>query len=306
MNPTVDNPEVDFELSEKPRTSTSLLSYPIAKIFLDSAPLSVDRHVLGQLPFDRFYERYSRGDWRSISLLNRDGDTFNGQLYEFEGPGRWTAYADRVPYIKRVVQTHFSQSDLKSVRVFCAVNGGMIVPHRDYLEFENGFVRLHLPIQTTHKSVSTEGSEAFHMEVGEVWFLNARRTHAAVNYAHLPRYHLVLDFSHEATVDRLILSGHHHDQVVRMCMRQSRPKNFLSILRAFGRSMISPSSVLRTFHLLCDYHFHFISDAGDPFDWLDVAAAASGNADRVEVARAIRSQFLGDDSLVNNRGRGTN
>jgi L-proline cis-4-hydroxylase len=282
-----------WRLNRVSLSTASLDSYPVARIFLDRQSLSRDTAQLDNLPFDRFYERYSRGEWRAISLMNRDGDASNGESFEFEGSGRWTTHAAAVPYLCHVVQSYFRTDDLKSVRIFCAMQGGMIVPHRDYLELPNGFIRLHAPLATTDLSISTENTCAFHMDVGEVWFLNARQTHAAANYAMDPRYHLVLDFSHRAHIASLLRNSYPHDQQVSMCLRNSRPSTFQSRLRSIGRIMSSNLSVRRILHLLCDYHFQFESDADEVYEWLMIAAQASNNPARVITAQEIRAQFLG-------------
>lgn len=283
-----------FQLTFDAPETRSFGSERLGQVYLDLKSVRNDVATLSRLPFDSFYERYSRGAWRSISILNRDGDSSNGEAYEFEGRGHWTSHAAELPYIKRLIEAEFFCDQLKSARIFCAENGGMIVPHRDYLEFKNGFTRLHVPLLTSELSISTEEDIAFHMCQGEVWYLNARMTHAAANYSSEPRYHLVLDFPHNLNPKSVIVNLRPPNKPISFVRRNPLPDNFQKILRNIGTLIITSSSVLRAFYLLCDYHFLCTSNATSVYDWLLMAAEKSNNSANIVIAGEIRKQFLGD------------
>jgi L-proline cis-4-hydroxylase len=282
-----------FQLTFEPPGTGSLSSERLGQVYLDSQSLRTDIASLSRLPFDSFYGHYSRGTWRSISILNRDGDSSNGEAYEFEGRGRWTSHAAELPYVKRLIEAEFYCEELKSARIFYTENGGMIVPHRDYLEFKNGFTRIHLPLLTNQLSISTEEEFAFHMCQGEIWYLNASRTHAAANYSTERRYHLVLDFPHNINPKSALVNLRPPSNPIYFIRRKSLPSSFPDVLAHFGASMISSSSVLRAFYLLCDYHFLCESNADNVYDWLLTAAESSHSGVNILTAKDIRKQFLG-------------
>ena len=82
-------------------------------------------------------------------------------------------------------------------------NGGELGRHTDqtdkYLGTKDGdIIRLHIPLFTNEDflfhSWNSEGvEEAVHMGEGELWYLDIRKPHRAVNEGKTPRIHLVID-----------------------------------------------------------------------------------------------------------------
>jgi hypothetical protein len=167
-------------------------SRPLGRIDLQE-DLNTDLEKLGRLKFNVDYSEYA-SYWASLALFNRDGDPESSASREYRHAGRWTANAEEVPVIKQLIATVFKVEFMRSARVFVAQSGGIIRPHRDYLEFKDGFTRLHLVIQTNPLAMNGEGSIAYHMAQGSIWLLNARVVHWAANLSDTPRYHVVVDF----------------------------------------------------------------------------------------------------------------
>jgi hypothetical protein len=282
-----------FSLTSAKPDGAQLGSKRLWAIFLDEASLCADLASLPRSTFDNFYEKYSMGHWRSLSLMNRDGDASNGQSFEFEGRGRWTAAADQLPYLKRLIEAEFHTDELKSARIFCAEKGGRIVPHRDYMEFSNGFNRLHIPLATNDFCISTEEDISYHMCKSEIWFIDAKRTHAAANYGSLPRYHLVLDFTHRQPASDFIANHRPCTDPLMYCVRSEMPADFEERLRGIAQHMISVASVLRAFYVLCDNHFLYQSSGDDVFGWLLYAAQRSLSRENELAALEIKMDFLG-------------
>jgi hypothetical protein len=100
--------------------------------------LTTDLEKLSELEFNIDYSEFAIGRWASLALFNRDGDAESSASHEYTGEGRWTAHADHLPAIKDLVTTVFKVKRMLSARIFVAQGGGMIRPHRDYLEFKDG------------------------------------------------------------------------------------------------------------------------------------------------------------------------
>ncbi|GAL10893.1 hypothetical protein JCM19233_1878 [Vibrio astriarenae] len=46
----------------------------------------------------------------------------------------------------------------------------MILPHKDYLEFEKGFTRVHVVLDIDETCFNSENDTVYQMKAGEVWF----------------------------------------------------------------------------------------------------------------------------------------
>ena len=135
-----------------------------------SLPAAIDADLtrLDGIPFNADYSDYAEGRWASLAIFNRYGDANSSASHEYEGPGQWTAHAAELPAIRAIALDLFDFDRARSARVFVAQKG-MIRQHRDYLEFDNGFRRLHLVLRTCPGAFNGEGGVAFHMTDGQVW-----------------------------------------------------------------------------------------------------------------------------------------
>lgn len=123
------------------------------------------------------YSEYAVGEWRILPLWNQPGTSDDGQLYEHPGAAEPSHLGRQMPAVNALIDSHFSTSTLKCARLFRASHGALILPHRYFLEHEDGFTRIHVPLITG--SASLNGGEAvrFHMRAGEVRYFGARRIH---------------------------------------------------------------------------------------------------------------------------------
>ena len=139
-----------------------------------------------------FNTRYYDGDWSGIPLRGQPG--IHVPLYS--DPTR-TDFAD-LPTMAdcRYVPELLAQlaCPLESVRFLKLASGATIREHRDFgLRFEDGAVRLHVPVHT-HPDVAFElDGSAVPMAEGEIWYLNFDLPHRVTNDSPWDRVHLVID-----------------------------------------------------------------------------------------------------------------
>lgn len=160
----------------------------------DAARLQADlAGVLASEFVPHFNTSYYQGDWSAVALRSVGGRL--DQIYP--DPTAKDVYADtpllaRCNYIGEVLATLHCPK--RAVRLLRLKAGSVIKEHRDHeLGFEDGEVRLHLPI------VTNPGVEFFVNQVrvvlqeGECWYLNVNEPHQVANRGTTDRVHLVAD-----------------------------------------------------------------------------------------------------------------
>ena len=140
-----------------------------------------------------FNTSYYEGDWSGVALRSVGGVA--RQLYP--DPAAQEAFADtsilaRCPYTQAVLATF--ACPLQSARFLRLAAGSHIREHRDYrLGFEDGEVRLHVPVSTNPAVAFFLNGERLHMREGECWYLNLNLPHRVENQSVTDRVHLVID-----------------------------------------------------------------------------------------------------------------
>jgi len=140
-----------------------------------------------------FNTGYYNGDWSAIPLRSIEGsaksiypDPSGTKLYED------TIHMKNNNYLREVVNTF--ECEKIDVRLLRLKAGSIIKEHRDYgLGFEDGEVRLHIPITTNPKLEFYLNKQRVIMEIGECWFLNFNYLHEVKNHGLTDRIHLVID-----------------------------------------------------------------------------------------------------------------
>ena len=166
-------------------------------------PLAFDPAALMQdlrrVPEDRwiahFVEDNYEGDWSGVALRGPAGVTHPIQeLFANPGTEAWanTSLYDACPYLAEVMSAF--RCELLSVRLLRLGPGSVIREHVDHcLAFEDGEVRLHVPVQTNPEIRFWLNEELIPMQVGETWYLNVNLPHRVENNSDEYRVHLVLD-----------------------------------------------------------------------------------------------------------------
>jgi ribosomal protein S18 acetylase RimI-like enzyme len=140
-----------------------------------------------------FNTAYYEGDWSAVPLRSIGGRTD----HIYPDPTSKSAFADtplleRCPYIREVLGT--LRCPLQAVRFLRLKTGSVIKEHRDHeLGFEDGEVRLHIPVITNPEVEFVLNQVRVVMNEGECWYLNVNQPHRVANRGAKDRIHLVID-----------------------------------------------------------------------------------------------------------------
>jgi aspartyl/asparaginyl beta-hydroxylase len=133
------------------------------------------------------------GEWDGIALRSVGGRV--DKLYPdltAKGVVADTEIIARCAYFQEVLGSF--QCALRAARILRLRPGAKIREHRDYnMGYEDGEVRIHIPIQTNPGVLFFLDGHVVDMEEGEVWYLDVSLPHAVENRGTTDRLHLVLD-----------------------------------------------------------------------------------------------------------------
>ena len=139
-----------------------------------------------------FNKQYYEGDWSGIAL--RAAKDAHVDLYPDPTA---TAYENtemlaRCSYLPEVLAAF--RCEIETARLLRLTVGSNIREHRDYkLGYEDGFVRVHIPMQTNPMVEFYLDGELLRMNEGEAWYLNFNLKHSVRNDGAEDRIHLVVD-----------------------------------------------------------------------------------------------------------------
>jgi len=103
-----------------------------------------------------------------------------------------TESLEKCPYLLSIFETFKCRTE--TFRIHTLDPGASIRPHHDSgYSFQNGKVRLHIPIQTNDKVEILLENEPVRMKEGECWYCNFHNLHEVHNRGDEPRVHLILD-----------------------------------------------------------------------------------------------------------------
>lgn len=160
----------------------------------EAARLQADlAHILADEFVPHFNTAYYQGDWSAVPLRSIGGRT--DQIYP--DPTAKDAYADtpllaRCPGICEVLAA--LRCPQQAVRLLRLKAGSVIKEHRDHeLGFEDGEVRLHIPVITNPQVEFVLNQVRVVMNEGECWYLNVNQPHRVANRGTADRIHLVID-----------------------------------------------------------------------------------------------------------------
>lgn len=152
---------------------------------------------LAQVRADEWSPHYNEGDfggqWTGVALRSAAGSLRDLHA----GHAGQTEYLDtdllaRCAYFRAILQRF--PCPLKSVRLLSLAPGSFIREHCDHaLGFEDGEIRIHIPIETnTHVEFYLCG-ERLLLEEGGCYYVNVNLPHRVNNRGLAPRVHLVID-----------------------------------------------------------------------------------------------------------------
>ena len=135
------------------------------------------------------------GDWSVIPLRGPAGATHPLRMV-YPDP-TCTTFADTpflaaCPFFRDVMRTF--RCPLRSVRLMRLAPGSVIKEHADHeLGFEDGMVRIHVPVATNDQVEFFLNGSRVVMEAGSAWYLRLSDPHRVVNNGPSDRVHLVID-----------------------------------------------------------------------------------------------------------------
>lgn len=140
-----------------------------------------------------FNQRLYEGDWSGVSLRSVGGR----QDSIYPDPAPTDPFADtevlgRCPALHNALR--YFQCQLLSVRLLRLGPGARVGEHRDYrLGYDDGELRLHVPITTGPGAQFHLAGERVPMAAGECWYVNVNQPHSVANDDEFARIHLILD-----------------------------------------------------------------------------------------------------------------
>ena len=163
-------------------------------VHFDEIRLQTDlQRILSSDYIPHFNTQYYEGDWSAVPLRSVGGSAT--QIYP--DPTKGDDYTDtpllaRCGYVPEILR--FFHCRLLAVRFLRLAPGSVIKEHRDFnLSFEDGELRLHVPVQTNPDVEFILGGQRVVMTAGECWYLNFNLPHRVANCGTTDRIHLVID-----------------------------------------------------------------------------------------------------------------
>ena len=162
----------------------------------DPALLARDLRNLSSATWIRHYVKANYdGDWSIVPLRAPAGERHplrmiyaNPTCENFED----TPLLDACPYFREVIATF--QAPLRTVRLMRLTAGSVIKEHEDVdLSFEDGMVRVHIPVVTNDAVDFQLNRTRVNLEAGSCWYLRLSDPHSVANRGTEDRVHLVID-----------------------------------------------------------------------------------------------------------------
>jgi hypothetical protein len=144
-----------------------------------------------------FVTQNYQGDWSAIPLRGPAGARHPIQMI-YSDPTA-TAFEDTAmlaacPYFRAVLNSF--ACPLQAVRLMRLTPGSVIKEHTDHdLSFEQGSVRIHVPVITNEGVTFELKRQRVILEAGSCWYLRLSDPHSVSNRGDTDRVHLVIDAS---------------------------------------------------------------------------------------------------------------
>jgi Aspartyl/Asparaginyl beta-hydroxylase len=135
------------------------------------------------------------GDWSVVPLRAPAGETHPLRMIYADPTATAfvsTPLLDECPYFREVMGAF--QCPLRTVRLMRLTPGSVIKEHFDHeLSFEDGMVRVHVPVVTNDGVDFRLNGERVVMEAGSAWYLRLSDPHTVANRGGTDRVHMVID-----------------------------------------------------------------------------------------------------------------
>jgi hypothetical protein len=135
------------------------------------------------------------GDWSVIALRGKAGATHPVMMISSDPTCRDFADTPMLaacPYFRQVLDTF--EAPLRTVRLMRLTAGSVIKEHTDHeLSFEEGTVRIHVPVVTNAGVEFYLNHSRVVLEAGSSWYLRLSDPHSVANRGTADRVHMVID-----------------------------------------------------------------------------------------------------------------
>ena len=140
-----------------------------------------------------YQSRHFEGEWSSLALRSIDGRADNSLISPLDdAPYFDTELLQSSPRMREALGRF--QCPLLAVRLLRLTPGSVIREHTDGgLNFEQGLIRIHIPVITNPGVEFLLQGEMLSMREGECWYCNFNLPHALANRGETDRVHLVID-----------------------------------------------------------------------------------------------------------------
>lgn len=261
-------------------------SFILGKIGFDLPKLQHDIAKLNTTKFSDSYSEFAYGEWETCVLWNSTGEKEEATIRTHKKAAVPTEIGQQLSYINFLIAHHFDPQYLRFARIFSASNNGLVIPHRDYLELHEPFQRIHIPLQTNLSCFNSEEDHVFHMAPGEVWYLDAAKTHSAACFSNIRRLHLVLDFDGISPIKKNFKATNKTEFYPNIIPREKLPPDFLGILLNFSH-IICEENFRHIVAILAGIHFKKEANAADMFHWLKIIAHHTKNTSLIAKAESV-------------------
>ena len=173
----------------------------LARIPLDIDKLSSDLSKLEHFSFSNPYGEFHYGRCVCCYLWNESGEKDDLFLSSYSHSPLQTIYGKKLSYISEIITHNFNVGHLRFARIAKLEPNSLIIPHRDYVELDKSFHRLHVPLKTDQNIFFGDAANVYNLKLGEVWCLEARETHSVASFSDQDRVHLILDFAADVPIE---------------------------------------------------------------------------------------------------------
>ena len=161
----------------------------------DTARLANDLALIGGSWTPHFVQQNYSGDWSVIPLRAPQGETHPIRMIYSDPMQRIfvdTAYLQSAPYFREVLASF--KTTIFAARLMRLAPGSEIKEHTDHdLRFEDGRVRIHIPILTNPDVEFYLNGIRVILAAGSCWYLRLSDPHRVTNRGTTDRVHLVVD-----------------------------------------------------------------------------------------------------------------
>jgi hypothetical protein len=141
-----------------------------------------------------FNTDYYEGEWSGVALRSAGGAPLALYPDPAASAADWvdTEVLSRSTALATAVGAF--ECSLRSVRLLRLGAGASIREHSDFrLGYEDGEVRVHVPITTSADVEFLHDGYRMEMAPGEAWYMDFNLPHSVANHGDKPRVHLVID-----------------------------------------------------------------------------------------------------------------